>query len=350
MINSRFTIFEKNQINQKMKKLILSFSIAFCAFTGYSQDDGFESIVKAGAADSNTLMGAYIAPAMEGLVYSMSGGWYHTAKTHKQLGFDITIGFNGAIVPSEKEILLLSQLDFQNNYTASSDVTPTVAGNGTPSEITFNTSEGNVTFTMPEGVKDDLPINAVPAPAIQASLGVFKSTDLMVRFVPEVGSDHVKGKLFGAGFKHNIMQYFGPLDRLPLNVSVLGAFTTMNVDYDIQAESSIDGSNQAAEFKLNSYTVQGIASLDFPIVTVYGGLGFTGGKSELNVLGTYEYATNGSATNNATIVDPINLSYTPSSVRASLGARLNLAFFKIFADYTVQEYSNITAGIAFSFR
>ena len=333
-----------------MKNYLLTLIVTACTLSAYSQDDGFEAIVKAGRADANTLMGAYIAPAMEGLVYSMSGGWYHTAKTHKQLGFDITIGFNGAIVPSEKEIFSLESLNFQNQYNASSDLTPTVAGNATPSEVTFNTSEGDVTFTMPEGVKDDLPINAVPAPAIQASLGVFKGTDLMVRFVPEVGSDNVKGKLFGAGFKHNIMQYFGPLDNLPLNVAVVGAFTTKNVDYDIQAESTIDGSNQAAEFKLNSYTVQGVASLDFPIVTVYGGLGFTGGKSELNVLGTYEYATNGSATNNGTITNPIMLSYNPSSVRASLGARLNLAFFKIFADYTVQEYSNVSAGIAFSFR
>jgi len=267
---------------------------------------------------------------------------------HKSLGFDITIGFNGALVPSEKELFALSELSFQNDYTATSDITPTVAGSGTPSEVTFDTSEGDVTFTMPEGVKDDLPINAVPAPAIQASIGVIKGTDVMVRFVPEVGSDNVKGKLFGAGLKHDIMQYFGPLEKLPLNIAVMGAFTNMNVDYDIQAESDIDGRNQAAEFKLNSYTVQGVASLDFKFLTFYGGLGYTGGKSEINVLGTYEFEYDNGTPGEVT--DPIMLSYNPSSVRASLGARLNLAFFKIFADYTVQEYSNLSAGIAFSFR
>lgn len=331
------------------KRILICFSILASINLFAQDDDGFEAIVKAGTADATTLMGAYLSPAMEGLVYSMSGGWYHTAKVHKSLGFDVTIGFNGAIVPSEKEIFRLSELSFQNNYTETSDVTPTVAGNATPSEVTFNTSEGDVTFTMPEGVKDDLPINAVPAPAIQASIGVIKGTDVMVRFVPEVGSDNVKGRLFGAGFKHNILQYFGPLDKLPLNVAVVGAFTNMSVDYDIQAESDIDGSNQAAEFRLNSYTVQGVASLDFPFVTVYGGLGYTGGKSEINVLGTYQFEYDNS-TETTTLVDPIALSYSPSSVRASLGARLNLAFFKIYADYTVQEYSNLSAGIAFSFR
>lgn len=330
------------------RTLLFCISILASANLFAQEDDGFEAIVKAGTADATTLMGAYIAPAMEGLVYSMSGGWYHTAKTHKSLGFDITIGFNGAIVPSEKELFAFSELTFQNDYTTTSDITPTVAGSGTPAEVTFDTSEGDVTFTMPEGVKDDLPINAVPAPAIQASIGVIKGTDVMVRFVPEVGSDNVKGKLFGAGLKHDIMQYFGPLEKLPLNIAIMGAFTNMNVDYDIQAESDIDGRNQAAEFKLNSYTVQGVASLDFKFLTFYGGLGYTGGKSEINVLGTYEFEYDNGTPGEVT--DPIMLSYNPSSVRASLGARLNLAFFKIFADYTVQEYSNLSAGIAFSFR
>ena len=330
------------------RTLLFCISILASANLFAQEDDGFEAIVKAGTADATTLMGAYIAPAMEGLVYSMSGGWYHTAKTHKSLGFDITIGFNGAIVPSEKELFAFSELTFQNDYTTTSDITPTVAGSGTPAEVTFDTSEGDVTFTMPEGVKDDLPINAVPAPAIQASIGVIKGTDVMVRFVPEVGSDNVKGKLFGAGLKHDLMQYFGPLEKLPLNIAIMGAFTNMNVDYDIQAESDIDGRNQAAEFKLNSYTVQGVASLDFKFLTFYGGLGYTGGKSEINVLGTYEFEYDNGTPGEVT--DPIMLSYNPSSVRASLGARLNLAFFKIFADYTVQEYSNLSAGIAFSFR
>ena len=334
-----------------MKKLLLALSAIAISTSAFAQDDdGFEAVIVAGAADANTLMGAYIAPAMEGLVYSMSGGWYHTAKTHKKLGFDITLGINGAIVPSEKELFAFADLDFENTITASSATTPTVAGNGTPAEVTVVTQEGDAaTFTMPEGVKDDLPLNAMPSPTLQASVGLVYDTDLMIRATPKLGSDDVKGSLFGLGLKHSLTQYLGPLDKLPLNVSILGAFTSMNVDYDIEDGSSIEGQNQAAEFKLNSYTVQGIASLDFPFVTVYGGLGYTGGKSELNVLGTYEVEYNG-GTSTKTLTNPIALSYSPSSVRASLGARLNLAFFKIYADYTVQEYSNLSAGIAFSFR
>ena len=34
---------------------------------------------------------------------------------------------------------------------------------------------------------------------------------------------------------------------------------------------------EVAQFKLNTWTVQALGSLDFKIVTLYGGLGFNGG-------------------------------------------------------------------------
>ena len=51
-----------------------------------------------------------------------------------------------------------------------------------------------------------------------------------------------------------------------------------------------------------------------------------------------------------TVVDPINLDFEATGIRGTLGLRFNLAWFKIFADYSVQEYNTATAGIAFSFR
>ena len=51
-----------------------------------------------------------------------------------------------------------------------------------------------------------------------------------------------------------------------------------------------------------------------------------------------------------TLIDPVSVDFDASGVRATIGTRLNLGFFKIFGDYTIQEYNTITAGIAFSFR
>jgi len=44
------------------------------------------------------------------------------------------------------------------------------------------------------------------------------------------------------------------------------------------------------------------------------------------------------------------LNFKENGMNGTLGVRLNLSFFKIFASYTLQEYNTATAGIAFSFN
>jgi len=51
-----------------------------------------------------------------------------------------------------------------------------------------------------------------------------------------------------------------------------------------------------------------------------------------------------------TISNPINLDFEANGMRATIGTRLNLSIFKIFADYTFQNYNTATVGIAFSVR
>ena len=124
----------------------------------------------------------------------------------------------------------------------------------------------------------------------------------------------------------------------------------MNVNYSLSDVNQ----NQQLELKLNSYTVQAIASLNFPIINVYGGFGYSGGSSTFKMLGTYdlEYQTGNPLIPTITadpLTDPLNLSTSVGGFRTTLGLRLSLGFFKIFADYTLQEYNTASAGIAFSF-
>jgi hypothetical protein len=344
-----------------MRKLLLVF-VGFLTITfgvkAQNNNDGFESILLA-SGDAAKLAQAYLNPAMDGLIYGMNSGWYHTAKVHKKFGFDISIGLNASMVPSSDEIFRFADLNLVNT-TANAPTAATVAGsNSLMTEVTFNgTVQGqnvSATFEMPGGVKDDLPLNAVPTPAIQFSMGLPGKLDAMIRVVPEVGSDDVKGNLFGFGLKKEITNWFGPMEKTPLHVSLLASFTSMNVDYDIQADSSIDGSNQRAEFDLNSYTIEAIASLDFPVISIFGGFGYNSGNSDLKVLGTYEleYETGQPAPNDTvteTVVDPLSLGFDASGFKATLGTRLNLGFFKIFGSYSLQEFNTLNAGIAFSFR
>ena len=172
--------------------------------------------------------------------------------------------------------------------------------------------------------------------------------------------DSVEANLIGLGLQHDLTQYLGPIDKLPLSVSILGAFTNMDVTYNIEDDDPSDEvtvTNGEAAFEMKTWTVQAIGSLDFKIITLYGSVGYNGGKSSIKINGTYDLEYDiedgggtviGTASDSVT--DPIDLNFESTGVRGTLGARLNLAFFKIFADYTLQEYNTLSAGIAFSFR
>jgi hypothetical protein len=309
-------------------------------------------------SDANLLIKNFLEPVNEGMLFNLNNGWYHTAKTHKKFGFDITVNANASIVPSKSRSFefIASEYQYLTLESGSSTINNAMGGKNN-SKIGVRIPEaGNVKvaqFTMPNGIGDDLPFNAAPTPMIQASVGLFLDTDIAIRYLPKTNTNEFESNLFGFGIKHNLMQYFEPLDKLPLNISLFAGYTSMDTYYDLNAIPDLPGANQEAIFNLKAYTVQALASLDFPVVTLYGGIGFENGTSELKMKGTYELSYTLEGTNTTvseTITNPINMKFNIDGVRATAGVRLNLAFFKIFADYTMHEYNTISTGIAFSFR
>ncbi|RKF04468.1 hypothetical protein C8N26_1139 [Tenacibaculum lutimaris] len=340
-----------------MKKILLPLFTLIISFSAKAQE--LETILLA-KDDANKLTNAYLDPAMKGFIYSMNNGWYHTAKVHKKFGFDISIGANASFIPSEDEMFNLTKLGLSNNTTYNQNTTATVAGSNstTPAELTYTTTingqQAQANFTMPEGIKEDLPANAVPAPSVQVGLGLPFKFEAMLRYSPKVGSDDVKGGLFGIGVKKEITDWFGPMDKTPLHISLLAAYTNMNVDYTIgNVDGDIEARNAITEFRLNSYTVQAIASLNFPVINIYGGVGYNGGNTSLDMRGDSFFANYSTPLGNERVdlgTNPLSLSTSSGSFNTTLGARLSLGFFKLFGSYTLQEYNSVNAGIAFSFR
>ena len=348
-----------------MKKIVALLSFLLCFQVSKSQE--LETILLA-ADDASLLTENYLNPGMKGLMYSMNGGWYTTARTHQKFGFDITINANASFVPNSDQTFAFIPSDYAflalpngesslNTVMSENDAETTVDIRIPNGDGTFNVAS----FDMPGGISKDLPINAVPTPMVQLGLGLPLNTDIKVRFIPNINfDDNVESGLIGLGLQHDLMQYLGPLEKLPLNVSVLAAFTNMKVTYNIEDEDATDNvavNNGKAEFKMNAWTVQALASLDFKIITLYGGLGYNSGKTTAKMKGdytlTYDVEDNNGVplgTAQETVSNPINLDFEANGVRATIGTRLNLGFFKIFADYTLQEYNTASAGIAFSFR
>lgn len=353
-----------------MKKYILILMAVFALSTNTKAQDGFENIILAEGNDVNKIMEGYFAPAMEGFIYGMNNGWAHTAKVHKLLGFDLTLGLSASIVPSEKEVFSLAGLA---SISGSATTAPTFTGEGTQTQLTvsrtvtiqnpnspaFGQSQVvTAPLILPGGIKNDLPLNAVPAPIAQLNIGLPMKLEAMVRIVPkiDVGNDGGQVNMLGLGLKKEITSWFGPMDKTPLHISLLAAYTTMDVSYNFDNQNSQELiiSDASAQFELKAFTAQAIASLNFPIFNLYGGFGYSTGTSTYTMPGTYKgnfkYTVNGQEYTETIDLDTPNLDFNANGFTTTLGARLSLGFFKIFASYTLQEYNTLNAGISIGIR
>jgi hypothetical protein len=320
-----------------MKRLILSLALCTATFSSAQLFENFEGILSATAADAQILADAYVAPLGQSLTYSLNSGWASSAKTHKKLGFDLTIGtafpsVSDAAKKFDINSLGLIRLDYDQS-TAN-----TVFGGGDPT--LFRESITQAEFKLPGGFEEDLIFNSLPVPYVQAGIGLFFKTDVMVRYLPKIDVKGFEIDLIGVGLKHNLMQHFGLLDKLPLNLSLLASYSRVNGSYSL-SETNQD---QKLTIGVDTFLVQTLASLDFPIISVVGGFGYGKGDASMHMLGDYRAEFPG------TTVDPLSSENSFSGTHALIGVRANLLFLKIFANYTLQEFNTLTAGFSFNFR
>ena len=344
-----------------MKNLILTILTLSLSLTSTNAQlfDGIENILLTSTEDARILAEGYTAPLGKALTYALNSGWATSAKTHKKLGFGLAIGGAAPFVPDADQVFTPTGL---TSLSVPSGSLPTVFGEGGDQTLYFTLVSDDIPglgeqqytgeLTFPGGLKDELPLGTVPAPIVQASVGVIFDTDLLVRFVPTMEIQGSTFSLTGVGLKHNIMQYFGPLDKLPLNVSVLAAISKASFEYDL-SDSSFGGNsaNRKMTFEADTFTLQALASIDLPVISAFVGLGYNAGDSRFDVSGDYSIPYTVSGVDISRILeDPISIASDASGVMGIVGARLNLLFLKIFANYTIQEYNTLTAGISFNFR
>ena len=342
-----------------MKNLVLSILTLSLSVTSTNAQlfDGIENILLTSTEDARILAEGYTAPLGKTLTYALNSGWATSAKTHKKLGFGLAIGGAAPFVPDGDQVFTPTGL---TSLSVPSGSLPTVFGEGGEQELNYTFTEsildneieyqGKLSF--PGGLKDELPLGTIPAPFVQASVGVVFDTDLLVRFIPTMEMQGSTFSLTGFGLKHNIMQYFGPLDKLPLNVSVLAAISKASFEYDL-SDTTFGGNstNRIMTFEADTFTIQALASIDLPVISAFAGLGYNSGDSQFDVKGDYSIPYSVSGINISRVLeDPISIASEASGVMGIVGARLNLLFLKIFANYTIQEYNTLTAGVSFNFR
>jgi hypothetical protein len=353
-----------------MKKIIFILSFMGVSFYSNAQDVG--QIIAGSLPDANRYATEYFRPFAEGEIHNLSRGWYSTARTHKFLGFDISINGQFAIIPKEKENFTFNNADYSSmklSGAASSAPLPTLMGGSTTQVINVNSTVNgqpvSTSFTAPKGIGEDLKKNlsflpvSTPLPVVQIGLGLIKHTDLKLRYFPKSGAGgNTEIGVFGLAIQHEFSDYLPFIKKVPfLHLSALAAYSKIDANFKptFDAGSSVQSSNSVAGYNISSFTVQGIASVKFSLLELYTAVGYASGTSKIKLAGDYiiTYNTGLPAPNDkatTTQKDPISLDYKGSGLTNTWGIRLNITVLKVYADYTFAKYNTVGLGIALAIR
>lgn len=339
------------------------------------QAQNIENILIAGKQDASLYLGNYLEPIYNGVIYNLGNGWFHTGKTHKKFGFDISINALASFVPNTDKTFLFKNSDYtylELDDGSQSDLLPTAMGQPSSKRIAVRIpvdASGNTvpigsqtgfkvtSFETLDGIENELPVAAIPTPMIQVGIGLPTKTDLKLRLMPTVGDKDVEISLLGVGIQHDVLQYFINKDAVSkIDLSLFGGYTTTEIKYS--PKDSENAKNQETNIKINTYTVQLVGNLNLKIINFYAGLGYVGGSASTKVKGEYTFTYNFednsglpiSGQQSETVQDPIDINYNLGGAKMTMGLRINAAWFKIFADYSFQKYNTANAGISFSFR
>lgn len=317
---------------------------------GFAQSD-IEGLFKSSQSDAQKLIQAYMNPFFKGMGTGLNSGWNNTAASKKLGRFELRFGLTGAMIPDKDKTFDITKLGLSSNLEPTNSalvLSPTIGGAETPGPSMNLKSGGNVvgTFIMPQGAK--LPF--VPAPQLQASIGLIKGLELTLRTMPTVKLGDKAGSvgMTGAGLKMNLVRVLAgkKADKvLPFDLAAAIGFTKLsyNLPLDVQTSNSTY-TDQLLKAKFSGINLEAIISKKLAFFTPFASIGYQSAKTIIDLKGTYPFQTGNNTY--TTVVDPIAISQKDiSGLRTNLGFQLHLSFLRLYGSYSLGAYKSFNAGL-----
>ena len=355
------------QLKKRSGLLIISlFLFSFVSFSQFKDID----FLRSAPADGVKYLQAYLTPYANAFGAGLNGGWYNTAKPHKLGGFDITISTSVGIVPSSAQTFDVTKIGL-SSAVSGTGMASTIAGPKTAGPLLAYKVNGVTlaSFNAPKGIN----WKYVPVPTAQVGIGLPFGTELKVRFIPKIKIQDGDISLWGVGLLHSLTQYLPGNKVLPFDVSLFGGYTKLMADVPMgldpdpavaKAYTTVNPAtafdNQNLKVTVAALNVGAIASLNLPVITFSGGVGYTKTNTTMALSGNFplpvavltplphaEY--NDSGVKKGSDFPKLEIKNF-SGLRANIGFRLKLAIVTIHFDYTRAQYNVLTTGLGFSFR
>jgi len=336
-----------------MKKLSLIISIFVLSSTSKAQINSSNAIAGS-IKDIQYLSEGYLSPFADAVSYSISNGWYNTAKVRKTFRFEISVIPSISLVPTEMRSFTIeaSKLEQLELVDPTNNETPTVFGDDNPGvELRYTDPRlaGLVStqFNMPRG----LGTAVMPMAGIQGGVGLPLDIELKGRFLPKSGVALIDGSevsQWGLALKHDLRRYLPKGKLLPFHLSAFAAYSSLSFSQQLEPGS---GNDKVLNLEARSFVTRLLISKKLLFLTFYGGLGYNANNADLNLLGTYEYIDPVNILNpEQQIKDPVQFSSAASSgVAGNLGIRAKfLIVGLISADYTFGAFNALTLNVGLS--
>lgn len=149
---------------------------------------------------------------------------------------------------------------------------------------------------------------------------------------------------------------------VPFDLAVAFGYSRLNLNIPVSvqpsanaqpanAQQSTDFSNQHIEGHFNSFMAQAIISKKLLFFTPFLSVGYNSANTSVGAIGNYPVTS-------SSLIGPRYVTYTNpvtineksiNGMRTDLGFQLNLAVFRIYASYSIAQYSSVNGGIGFGF-
>ena len=334
-----------------MKRFLIIIFISL-SMTSNAQN-GITRLLASGKEDANTFADSYLSPGNDAIALGLSNGWFNSAKAKQLGGFEVSVIGSVSLVSDDQKEFLLDEADYNLLEFQDTSINSRMVGNalgendpdvGVKAVFESNGVSEEVPFELPQGLADSN-VNFVPGAMIQGSVGLISGFEIKGRYLPEVESDDVNIKLYGVGLKHEFTKWL-PLNELfPLHISGFIGYTKFDGSLKVENNFIANSVQQRIDSELDSWNYAALVSTKLPVINFYGSIGMIETSSSSDLIGTYQIDEGPLA--GQSVEDPISISSDASSVQATLGFKLKLAFFKINGQYSFQEYDTVSLGLNF---
>jgi hypothetical protein len=321
--------------------------------TTFAQKD-ISQLLQSNVEDSKLLIDAYLTPMFKGFGTGLNSGWNNTAKTKKLGRFELRISASGAFVPAAYKSFDITKIGLSSNIRPSNPnavIAPTVAGGKDMVAPQIDIYSGSQliasNYTLPSGA--DVPV--VPAPQIQATVGLPKGFDVTLRLMPKIKLGDVGSVyMIGGGVKVDLMRCISGATKaelLPFKLALAAGYTQFqySLPLDVQAPGT-NFTNQSLEGKISGFNLETIISKKLLMFTPFVSVGYNSSRTKVDLKGDYPVQTGPGAY--TTFSDPISINKRyVSGLRANMGFQLNLLLLRLYGSYSIAEYNSVNAGIGF---